>query len=365
MTQGSNTRIAAIVSAHGFGHSARSAAVLEALRAIRPDVTPQIFTTAPRWFFEDSLGGPFDYFHTVTDVGLVQLSPIEEDPVATLAALQPLLPLKRAAQALAEQLRRRECSLALCDISPLGIVAARLAGIPSILVETFTWDWIYRHYLEIEPGLRAVADEMAEVFDSADLRIQPEPVCRAAPGAISVPPVYRRARSTPGEVRQALDVEPGRPMVLITMGGTAWSFEFLDRLAELPQLTFVIFAGTSEIERRGNALLLPDHSPVFVPDLVAASEVVVGKLGYSTVAEAWAAGTRYVYVPRSQFPEGPFLTRFVRQQVPSVELEPETFASGDWLDELPRLLNERRSPRHCENGAERVAGEIERRLPAV
>jgi UDP-N-acetylglucosamine:LPS N-acetylglucosamine transferase len=100
----------------------------------------------------------------------------------------------------------------------------------------------------------------------------------------------------------------------------------------------VVFAGTERLERDGNVLLLPHHSPVYVPDLIAAADAVVGKLGYSTVAEAWGAGARYIYVPRRRFPEGPFLADFVKRRLLGLEVEAAAFNSGDWLDGLPTLL---------------------------
>ena len=122
------------------------------------------------------------------------------------------------------------------------------------------------------------------------------------------------------------------------MGGSAWDFEGADLLKRAAEVTFVVFAGTPAIERRENVILLPVHSPVFVPDLIAASDVIVGKLGYSTVAEAWSTGCRYMFVPRPAFPESPYLATFVREHLPSRELELAAFESGAWIDLLEPLL---------------------------
>ena len=72
------------------------------------------------------------------------------------------------------------------------------------------------------------------------------------------------------------------------------------------------------------------------PDLVAASDLVIAKLGYSTVAEVFSAGTRLAYLARSRFPESPVLEAFVRQYIPSVGL------AEDWLENTatPELLDE-------------------------
>ena len=61
--------VAYFVSAHGFGHAARASAVMAALRRRSPDVALHVFTTVPRWFFDDSLRGVFTYHPLRTDVG--------------------------------------------------------------------------------------------------------------------------------------------------------------------------------------------------------------------------------------------------------------------------------------------------------
>ena len=71
--------IACFVSPHGFGHAARACAVIEALSRSRPAFRFHIFTTVPRWFFAESLSGCFEYHLCCTDIGLVQVSPLEED----------------------------------------------------------------------------------------------------------------------------------------------------------------------------------------------------------------------------------------------------------------------------------------------
>ena len=82
--------------------------------------------------------------------------------------------------------------------------------------------------------------------------------------------------------------EAGRPMILVSMGGIPWAFENLERWRAAGVYDFVVPGGAAREERAGNLVLLPHHSPVYHPDLVAAADVLVGKLGYSTVAEALA-----------------------------------------------------------------------------
>ena len=99
-------------------------------------------------------------------------------------------------------------------------------------------------------------------------------------------------------------------------------------------------------------ILLPHHSDFFHPDLVNASDVVIGKAGYSTIAEVYAAGVPFGYVARERYPESPGLVDFIRKKMDSVAFGEEDFNSGRWVERLPHLLSMRRRHRCVRNGSE-------------
>ena len=206
--------------------------------------------------------------------------------------------------------------LVLCDISPLGLEIARLAGLPSVLLENFTWDWIYEPLVALEARFGDWVPFLRERFALADLHLQLEPVCAPVAGAVAVPPVSRAARQSAAEVRERLAVPEGHAFVLVSLGGVAHRLEGLAPLASCGGATFVLPGASEREETIGNLRLLPHHSPIHHPDLVAAADLVVGKLGYSTVAECVAAGARMLYVPRPDFRESAVLERYVGDRLP-------------------------------------------------
>ncbi len=170
-------RLACFVTPHGFGHAARACAVVEAL-AERLPLAVELFTTVPEWFFAASLRVPFGYHAVRTDVGLAQRDALDEDLDATVRELDAFLPWPSALiDGLAAIVRERGCEAVLCDVAPLGIAVARAAGVRTVLVENFTWDWIYEGYGDRAPGLSPHAAELSRWFATADLRVQTEPVC--------------------------------------------------------------------------------------------------------------------------------------------------------------------------------------------
>jgi hypothetical protein len=353
------TPVAAFVSAHGFGHAARASAVLDALGRLLPGLRVELFTTVPTWFFAESLAMPFDVHPVQTDVGLVQLGPLEEDLEATADRLDAFLPFDREeVRGLAGQLRRLGCRAVLCDISPFGLEVAKEAGLPSVLVENFTWDWIYRGYDGPPRRLLEHADDLARHFASAVLHLQAEPACAPLASATAVAPVSRRPRHSRRATRDRLGVPRGRPMVLLTMGGTAMDYGRLDRLRDRSDVTFVVAGDGSPCRRGDNFVSLARNSSHFHPDLVHAADLVVGKLGYSTVAETYHAGCRLAFVSRPRFPESPVVARFVTREMASTEVEPAALKSFAWLDQLDHLLDLSPPAQPATNGADQAARRI-------
>ena len=352
-------RIAYFISPHGFGHAARSCAVMEWLLRRRPGIRFELFTEVPRWFFSESLPECFTYHRIASDVGLVQQSALIENLEATVEGLDgsPFTD-STAVEALGKQVRQLRCELVISDISPLGLEAANHIDLPSVLIENFTWDWIYANYPNAPPSLLRHGREMAGTFTRADLRIQTTPVCEPVTDGITVPPVARTTRTPSGEVRQRLGVPADDPMVLLSMGGAGWDYDRLGDLEAQERAWIVVPGGGRTARRRGRLIVLPFHGEFYHPDLVAASDVVVGKLGYSTVAEACRAGTAFAYVARPNFPESPVLAAFVNQHMTAMEIEESVFRCGRWLEKIEPLLTAPRRPPNEANGADVAANAI-------
>ena len=350
-------QIAYFISAHGLGHATRACAIMAAVHDREPGWHFHIFTEAPEWVFRESNTGPYTYHRAVTDVGLVQASPLVEDLAATLERLDSFLPFDQfLLRHWADWLARLQCELVVCDISPLGIAAARLAELPSLLIENFTWDWIYTAYLDQAPGLQRHIAYLADVFAQSSHRLQMAPVCTPSSAAAgTAPPVSRRPHISEGETRVRLGLAPTDRLILVTLSGAPELIRLSPERASDPGLVFIFPAAATSLRRAGQRLLLPAVSPIYHPDLVWACDAVINKLGYSTVAEAYHAGLPLGGVPRAKFPESPVMAAFVRENMPSVEIAPADFQSGNWARAVDDLLAMPRTRPHHPNGADGAA----------
>ncbi len=344
--------IAYFISPHGYGHAARACAVMADMHEHNPSIRFEIFTTIPQWFFQQSIPGTFTYHSLLTDVGMVQETPLRENLKETLRQLNDFLPYDQSQiTGLSKEIGRLKCRLIICDISPMGIAVAQKAGIPSVLIENFTWDWVYGNYVSTDFPAGEFVDYMKQVYSYVDYHVQTEPVCSYRDADLCTVPISRRARATSRQIRQKLDIPDGARVVLITMGGIPERYMFLEHLARQRDIYFIIPGGSQTMQLVDNLVLLPRHSDFFHPDLVNACDVVVGKLGYSTLAEIFHAGVPYGYIPRSTFKESEVLEAYVKNHMNGYSISESRFQDGSWVSCLEEIMSLSRIERNDTNGA--------------
>jgi hypothetical protein len=351
-----NPSIAYFISPHGYGHAARAAGVMEAIHDLDSAIRFEIFTQVPRWFFEDSFSGAFGYHLLLADIGLVQRTPLRADIPETVKRLNRFLPFDAfTIRNLAKQIKKLKCDLIICDIAPMGIAVAEKAVVPSLLIENFTWDWIYQGYLEEDARMGEHIGYLKSLFNAATFRIQTEPVCDPCSADLTTFPVSRKKKTPAHKIRKKLKIPEGSKAILITMGGIEEEYQFFEQLAMKEDVYFVIPGARRKVTIRDNLVGLPHHSEYFHPDLVNASDAVIGKVGYSTLAEIYFAGVPFGYVARSRFRESEKLVSFIENKMCGLPISGDQFYSGEWLSCLPDILALPRINRTDPRGAEQVA----------
>lgn len=345
--------IAYFITHHGFGHATRSAAVMAALAARRADLHFDIFSRLPDFLFDQLLAGRTTIHPTQTDVGLIQKNALDVDLAASITALQAFYPLQPVrVRDLAAQVRALGCVAVLCDVTPLGIAVAQAAGVPSVLIENFTFSWIYEDFVAAEPRFEAVIATLADLTAQADHHYQVKPVSAPNARALTFEPTARPIRADRATQRAALGVAPERPLVMITMGGFGQDLDYLHQLTKRDDVTFVL----PGVAAQGDNLICPQwRDNPYHPDLIAACDLVIGKLGYSTFAEVYHAGVPFAYIPRDNFRESVAIEAFILEHMPARAMRERDFLSGAWLDHLDDLLQLKPQPRPRHNGADQIA----------
>jgi hypothetical protein len=325
--------LAVYISGHGFGHATRTAEVLRAVRERDRALPVAVCTSAPGFLFEGVVFPPLALRRVECDVGLVQKDALVIDEEGTAAAWRDFMMGWDALVAQeARWLGETGARLVLGDIPPLAFAAAGAAGVRSVALGNFSWDWVYGHLSSRVPALGEAAARCREAYVRADrlLRLPFAGDLTAFRRIEDVPLVVRKPPMAKADARRRLGLD-ARPAVLLSFGGLGLPGLRPAAFGSLAgyQLLLTGRAGDGRVPsnlRRleGDALAAVGLS---YPDLVAAADVVVTKPGYGIVTDCIGAGTRLVYTDRGDFPEYPIMVAEMRLYLPAV------FASNDEVRE--------------------------------
>ncbi len=320
-----NPGIVFYVSGHGLGHVTRNAEIRRALVALAPET---------RLYLRPSAN---------LDSGAIEDgSALQVNPRLTLEAVARVLAAREPAIAEeAEFIRSNAITLAVADIPYLAGDIAAAAGIPCIGIGNFTWDWIYEPYFENCPEYAHLKPIVRAGYSKMELYL------RLPFSHSDGLEVFPEVREVPLVARLGKAADRGsRPRVLVAMRGGIDKCS-LERARE-----------TNEFE-----FLEPDGR--HFPDLVRASDAVVSKLGYGTIAECAVNGSALLYPPRTGFREEPLLEAAAARYLRARQIPLADFESGNWAPHLQALLA---MPAPAEgldaNGAEVCARIIESRSRA-
>ena len=367
-----SVQIAFYISGHGLGHAVRQIEIINALARQRPDAAVLIRSSAARRIFDRTVNPPFELDDRPCDTGVVQIDSLRLDAAATIDRARAFYrTMGERAEAEARLLRDRGVRLVIADAPPLACAAAARAGIPSVVVSNFTWDWIYREYAEhlsSAPELIPTIQSAYKLADAAWVLPMHGGFETFERRRRDVPFVARHARTDMSrqDVLGMLSLPADRPLALVTFGGYGVDELPLARLDCLPGWTIVLT--DSDEASRGHAGIAGIHvvaeerlygAGLRYQDLVAAVDAVVTKPGYGIISECVANETALVYTSRGRFAEYLVLVREMPKYVRSAHLDRESLMAGRWRAALDTALSAPSPPQHPPtNGAEVVAGAI-------
>ena len=332
------------ISGHGFGHSSRMAEVINTLLRRDPSLKIIVKTSAPRWFFREQVSSPFRFFRKQYDVGVIQAHSLALDPGETLLNYASFL--RRAPTILEEELKflkRVRPSLIVGDIPPLAFRIAARAGLPSLAVSNFSWDWIYEPYLEKHPRYRGLLASIREDYRQADLllRLPFSGKMDAFRERRDIPLIARRADLSRARIRKLLKLPAAKPLILLSFGGFRVGPEYYRSLPFHRDLTWLAservgdeFSGILNLNRERLKKLGLSY-----PHLVKAADIVITKPGYGIVSECIANRTGMLYTSRGNFREYSYLVRGIKKYLPSRFISQAKLKAGDLREEVEYLLN--------------------------
>jgi hypothetical protein len=354
------------VSGHGFGHASRQIEIINSLGATSPELEIVVRTSAPRWLFDRTARVPVTLIPGECDTGVVQVDSLRLDEHLTIqraSAFYETLPDRAREEA--ALLHAHGARFVVADAPPLACAAAAEAGVPSVVVTNFTWDWIYQEYAEHLSDAPHLVPAIREAYRLADAawRLPMHGGFDAFETIVDVPFVARHARWARDEVRHVLGLPADMPLVVSSFGGYGVSGLDISRLDCLDAFGVVI------THRDLTDLVSPTPAGVFhvseaelygsglrYEDLVGACDVVATKPGYGIIAECIANGAAILYTSRGRFAEYDVLVAEMPRYLRCGYIDQQTLLAGAWREALDRVLDSPPPPeRPPTNGAQVIA----------
>jgi hypothetical protein len=361
------------ISGHGLGHAARAIEVINAILAKRPETRVGVRTSAPRWLFDLSVKGKVQFSTLECDTGVVQVDALtldEADSIRRAAAFHSDLVTRAASET--RVLRELGAGLIVGDIPPLAFAVGASAGIASIGLGNFTWDWIYADYprVRLAPSLLP-AIRGAYTKASMALRLPMSAGFESFSNVRDIPFIARHAAKTREEVIKTLKLPAEKPFILASFGGYGLQSLDTEVLTKFKKYT-VLQTANVPMSRARSAAQLTDKKGSLVTineegmydagiryeDLVGASEAVVTKPGYGIISEAIANDAALLYTSRGHFPEYDILVEEMPKYLRNAFISQDDLTSGKWEPHIDKLLAQPKIKKKPETNGADVAAEI-------
>jgi hypothetical protein len=336
------------ITGHGFGHASRQIEIINAIYALDPGARIVIRTSAPRWLFAKTLRGPADVQTASTDVGAIQRGALDIDVPETIRRAAEFHADPAADARIDEEVRALkavDARLVVGDIPPLAFAVAARAGVRSIAISNFTWDWIYEGYGEELVHAPWLLDRLRSWYAQAT-EAWLLPMAGGFEGmnkTAALPFVARHATHARADVRARLGLPASEPLMLISFGGYgANELDPARAAATLTSARIVVTAAQADGHPPGTIGIHEDAvygSGLRYEDLVAAVDIVLTKPGYGIVSECIANGTRLLYTSRGRFREYEVFVEEMPRALPCHFISHADLAAGRWQDATARLLS--------------------------
>lgn len=355
----------AAISAHGFGHLAQIAPVINACQrlsdqGVAPEFELTFRSTLSKQQIATRVKRPFHLDQGADDFGMVMHDALRVDLVRSLQRYALLHQHWDAhVQNLANHLQGLQLTGLLADAPYLTLAAAKLANIPSLAICSLNWADILEQcvrrnsHATQEAGvssaqLAQILQQMRDAYSSAELVMRPQPAIDT-PGFTTrlIEPLTAGA-SPPQRTallawikQQTNNLLPHEDcwIVLTSMGGIdlplhpeTWPTTCLDRK--------IIYLMDRDLVGDSSHAIGFDLNQFDFEVIMASCDAVLTKPGYGMFVEARVNRKPMLYLERDQWPESECLMQWAHDHMHASKVSLHQIATGDFAGELGELLRQ-------------------------
>lgn len=338
------------VSAHGLGHLAQTAPVINALATMLPGLRLTVRSAIAQHHLAQRIAADFVHVAEARDFGYVMHNAVDIDLAASARRYREFhADWAQRVAAEAAWLRRHAVDALLSNVAYLPLAAAAEAGIPAAGLSSLNWAELFAHYFAGEPWMPAIHAQMLAAYGAGRcfLRLTPGLPMSDLPGRQEIAPIARLGRRDRALVARRLGLDAAHRWVLLAMGG----MEFRPPLEHWPHTPGLIWLvpGAWTPERRDVHAF--DAATLDFSDLLASVDTVITKPGYGTFVEAAGSGVPILYLERGDWPETPHLTAWLAANARAAMLTRGQLLAGDFVAALQDLWRAPAPARPATTGA--------------
>lgn len=361
-------------SGHGFGHAVRQIEIIKEIFKynLQNGRSHKVIvrTTAPEWIFNKSLelyfnklypdgfkkiSGWFSYFYVQNDVGTIQKDSLNMDIDSTYkAALDFYMNLNERAACEAEFIKSQNVDLIVGDIPPLAFAAAEKAGVSSVGVSNFSWDYIYEEFIGDNSGFLKIIDIIRAAYSKCGRLLKLPFACPlpAFKETLPVAMIARKPYMASDEVYDLLSLDrlefEGRKTVMISFGGFDTDGIIYENLeAYESEFMFLTTAPIKTGKKNPRCVKYIDTAScgVSFENLFSVFDIIATKPGYGVVGDILGAGAMCLYTDRGRFREYEYLVNFLeKHSISSLYITRDEILNCDFKAKINELLARRKKP---------------------
>lgn len=347
------------ISSHGYGHVSQTAPVVNELARRIPDLRITLRTAAPYELLRRRFECEFEHVPVAFDFGMQMANAVDVQVEESTAAYQNFhADWQRKVEREAHAMRQLEPDLLLANVPYLSLAAAHAAGVRAVAMCSLNWADIYRHYCVRDDASAAIHAQMLEAYNSAAcfLKLQPCMPMDDLRNTRSIGPVAQLGHNrrtqlklpSPAGGRGVGGEGATEKLILVAMGGMEFRLP-MENWPQIPGVRWLVPPAWG-IER-GDITPFESFGLPF-SDVLASCDAVLTKPGYGTFVEAACAGVPVMYLARKDWPEEPYLTRWLAGNGVCREVERASLQDGDLADVLCDLWERARPPLPVATGVE-------------
>jgi hypothetical protein len=335
--------LVADISAHGFGHLAQTAPILNTLRSELPALNLTVRSGLAESLLRRRILGNFLHVAARSDFGMAMRDALTVDVPASACRYAAFhRNWRRRVAEEARLLGKLKPDLLLSNVAYLPLAGAGAKGMSAMSLCSLNWADIYEHYCGDQAQARDILEQMREAYGLARyfLGTTPGMPMQWLKNKLEIGPVALLGRERRAELRTKLGVGPEHRLALLSLGGidTPSPTQNWPKLKRLYWLVPAAWPAGREdvvsIEELGLSYL----------DLLASVDLLITKPGYGAFVEAAAHRVPVLYLRRHDWPEEPFLISWLQANGCSLELDLQSLSKGDFEAKVAMLLDLPRPP---------------------